>query len=123
MGFGFTDVSQLEHLAGRAFAAGKVAASEIDLLLRKTSYDIEADAKRLAPVDTGALKNSIFTTVSRSGTTTTGEIGPSANYGAYQEFGTSRMGAQPYMRPAFDNHEPAFQEAMRQIAVRSVTLG
>ena len=27
-------------------------------------------------------------------------VGPSANYGGHVEYGTSRMSAQPYMRPA-----------------------
>lgn len=33
-----------------------------------------------------------------------GPGGPAEPYAAAQEFGTSRMSAQPYMRPAFEAH-------------------
>jgi HK97 gp10 family phage protein len=53
-------------------------------------------AKNLAPVDTGALRDSITLKVEESEAT----ISSSLEYAAPVEYGTSRQAAQPYMRPA-----------------------
>jgi len=37
----------------------KLTNKQVDLVCKKTAYDVEGIAKQLAPVDTGALKNSI----------------------------------------------------------------
>lgn len=63
---------------------------------------VETHAKVLCPVDTGFLRNSI--TVD-SVTPMEAIIAPHTDYAEYVEFGTSRMEAQPYMRPALDEHE------------------
>lgn len=104
----FEGIEDLTRLAVELPAAGLRAGRLAQLAVAKTAADIEATGKTLAPVDTGNLKNSIFATVG----TLTAEIGPSASYGAYPEYGTSRMPPQPYMTPAFDRHTPAFIEAM-----------
>jgi len=61
---------------------------------------VQAQAKALAPVDTGALKSSIGVSRGSGSTSATASVDTSKEYAAYQEFGTSRMMAQPYMRPA-----------------------
>jgi HK97 gp10 family phage protein len=82
---------------------------------------IEGQAKELTPVDQGRLKASI-TTVSADGKRTL-PTGPGANpgdlisapsqsnqvyvgtpveYGPYQEYGTRRNEAQPFLRPALE---------------------
>ena len=93
--------------------AGKVAA----VAVRKTAKDIEKTAKQLAPVDTGFLRGGIGTSDLRSTTENNpeAEVRATANYAVYQELGTSRMAAQPFMRPAADKHEPAFLKAMEHI--------
>jgi HK97 gp10 family phage protein len=85
--------------------------------LRKTAHDIEADAKALAPVDTGALKNSISTDISGDGRFASmhAEIGPTVDYAHFVEAGTSRMGPQPYMRPAAERRFPGFRRAILDI--------
>lgn len=54
------------------------------------------------PVDTGALKKSIFTRVLRVGNTYVLEFGATIFYTLFVELGTSRMRAQPFIRPAAD---------------------
>ena len=66
--------------------------------LDKVRLMIERDAKILSPIATGRLRASI--TSNRTGLHCV--INDNVVYGVYQEFGTSKMRAQPFMRPAFD---------------------
>lgn len=91
--------------------------------MRKTAADIQGTAQNLAPVDTGALRNSITSDTTETAQTLRVEIGPTVNYGAYVERGTSRNRAQPYLRPAVDRHEPALLEAFSQLAERALKDG
>lgn len=60
---------------------------------------IAADARRFVPVLTGDLRSSIRTEVDGStGYVIAGD--EDVDYAAYQEFGTTKMVAQPYLRPA-----------------------
>lgn len=70
---------------------------------------VETHAKVLCPVDTGFLRNSI--TVDEV-TPMQAIIAPHTDYAEYVEFGTSRMAAQPYMRPALDEHEGEIVQAV-----------
>ena len=53
-------------------------------------------------VDTGTLRSSIMVD---EVTPERAIIAPHTDYAEYVEFGTSRMQAYPYMRPALDQHE------------------
>lgn len=82
---------------------------------------VVAQAKGLAPVDMGRLRNSIMGTtaigevgfnesggeladkqIQKTRKPLTGTVGTATEYAVYQEFGTRRMGAQPYLRPAVE---------------------
>lgn len=89
-------------------------------VIRKTLLDVLADAAALAPVDTGALKNSL----SPSGEGNVfdmkpgdlfGVAGTSLEYAGFVEFGTRRMAAQPYLTPAAERQRPAFEAAMAHL--------
>lgn len=82
---------------------------------------VHANAVPNAPTDTGALRNSLMwrtpedeggyneqggANAEKKIDTRPGEneavVGTNLDYGVYQEFGTRRMAAQPYLRPAGD---------------------
>jgi HK97 gp10 family phage protein len=58
------------------------------------------------PVATGALQNTITKSVKRQGKKIVGEIDAGLNlvYAKMIEFGTSRMAARPFMRPAWNEN-------------------
>lgn len=62
---------------------------------------IASDAKKFAPVRTGFLRDHITGSIGRKRNFVTGRIRSGAAYSIFQEFGTSRHSAQPFMRPAF----------------------
>lgn len=74
--------------------------------LEKIGLVAEGYAKRLCPVDTGRLRNSITHTDD-------GEaeyIGTNVEYAPYVELGTSRTRAQPYLKPAVVNHSDEYKK-------------
>ncbi len=65
---------------------------------------IEAEAKRLCPVDTGRLRTSITNIVREiANAVIEGRIGTNISYARFQELGTSKITANPYLRPALKN--------------------
>jgi HK97 gp10 family phage protein len=60
-------------------------------------------------VDTGFLRNSIQVD---EVTPNEAIIAPHTDYAEHVEFGTSRMAARPYMRPALDEHEREIVDAI-----------
>jgi HK97 gp10 family phage protein len=80
-----------------------------DYFESKLGPRIQANAKRTVPVDLGNLKRSIIVQVQR-GDQPVLQVGvdphapgitiPEVEYGRYVEQGTSKMAAQPYLRPA-----------------------
>lgn len=102
----------LRSIASQFRSSGNRLSGPARDLVRKTAADIEGDAKRLVPVDTGNLKNSITHQTAGNAYYSEAEIGPTADYGIYVELGTSRMTARPYMGPAADRHLPLFEQAL-----------
>lgn len=122
----------------------------IDKLVRATAFKVEREAKQHAPVDTGFLRNSIYTRTetdsgyAKSATAAgrhgggagqtlfaevaqpaprTAYVAVGAEYGMYVEFGTSRMPAKPYMLPAVEAVRPQFTEAMRRLVEKGEAEG
>ena len=106
------DVTQLAALARDLRGAPRRVERHLEQAVAKTARDIAADAQASAPVDTGALRNSISADVGGMEAV----IGPGVHYGGYVELGTSRMRAQPYLFPAADRHERPFAEACADAA-------
>lgn len=120
------DGSELRALGADIARSSADTGRLVQTVVRKTARDITADAKALAPVDTGNLKGSITHTDLRTvgtGGSVEVEIGPTANYGLFQELGTSRMAPQPFLGPALDRRAPAFEQAMAQVAERAAGGG
>jgi|GEM_PF-1720902 len=105
-------------------------------ILKEGGFKIETDAKRLAPVKHGRLRASISTNWSGS-SMSRGKVGSKAkaddgvgrppgkpgmvvfigtnvDYAVYQEFGTKKMSARPFLHPAYWGQE---SEILRRISV------
>ena len=93
--------------------------------------DMHGQAVELAPVDTGNLKGSLSWTVggeaggltspatADQGVRTTSEtdtayLGSNILYAIFQEYGTSKMAAQPFLIPAFDARKKYTPEIMKK---------
>lgn len=81
-------------------------ADKIPVALEKCGLVAEGYSKRLCPVDTGNLRNSITHEVRGK----TVYIGTNVEYAVYVEMGTSRTRSQPYLKPAIQNNVKEYQE-------------
>lgn len=68
--------------------------------LVRRAIQVDRAAKRLAPVDTGRLRSSINWRIERDPFGLRAVVGTNVHYAVYQEFGTSKMPAHPFLRPA-----------------------
>lgn len=71
----------------------------------------EAYASDYCPVDTGRLRASI----SHDTDEDTMYLGTNVEYAPYVELGTSRMDAQPFLRPAIENHMDEYKDIMNDV--------
>lgn len=77
-----------------------------------TAANIAADAKDIAPVDTGNLRNSIRQKMKGP---IEAEVRVNAEYAGYVEYGTTRAPAQPYLTPAVEMNKDNFERAISQV--------
>lgn len=105
------DAGEVSSLAADLRAASSRIEAKARLEVGKSSADVERGAKIRSPYRTGNLRSSI----SRDVDGLTAVIGPSAHYGVFLEYGTSRMAARPYMGPALDAVAPSFMKAVEEL--------
>lgn len=103
--------ADLEKAAPRVGAAASAA-------IRKGSAELTRTAKSLAPKRTGALAASIEASIYGDGRSSilTAVVGPTERYGLFQERGTSRHAAQPFMGPALEAVAPGVVAALEKAA-------
>lgn len=84
---------------------------KIKIALEKIGLLCEGYAKKECPVDTGNLRNSISHEVGNREVI----IGSPVEYAPYVEMGTSRTPAQPYLRPAIQDHMAEYQKIVESV--------
>ena len=72
----------------------------------------EGYAKKLAPVDTGNLRNSITHDV--DDVEPAAYIGTNVEYAPYQELGTIHMKAHPFLKPAVADHANTYRKIIEK---------
>ena len=107
----FVDASEVRHLADDLAAAPARVGDKSARAVASKAHDTERDAKALAPVETGELRDSIH--VRASGLSA--EVIAGTDHAEYVEDGTSVMAPQPFMRPAFDRNREGLVQALEQI--------
>jgi len=99
------DSDTADDIADKFREANRNLESELETAVDDIGTRIRRDASRMAPVDVGRLQSSIeFNTDGTGGTTISIRVGTPVKYGPFQEFGTGKMEAQPYLRPAFNDN-------------------
>ncbi|MFB9770096.1 HK97-gp10 family putative phage morphogenesis protein [Lactiplantibacillus modestisalitolerans] len=83
--------------------------------MKSTLAKAQQKSKGLARVDTGFMQNNINTKVLESNQDrVVGEIRSEAEYSSYNEFGTYKMSAKPFIRPSVAASTPWFYNSVKQ---------
>lgn len=77
--------------------------------VKETAFIVQAKSAIAAPYDTGALSIGI---TAEPQSAYEWIVRDSVNYGIHQEFGTYKMGAQPFMIPSVESERQAFNQRM-----------
>lgn len=94
----WTGLSSLMEQIGATAAETIEAASSA---MKTTTGQVQATAKQVAPKRTGYMANNIsIEPVKKTATSVTGTVNAKADYSSFVEFGTYKMAAEPFMRPA-----------------------
>lgn len=93
----------------------KDAPSTADGIVRKWAAVIAGDAARDAPVETGALRNSILANSPQKMGPEYYRVQDGVEYGIWQEIGTARMRARPFLTPAVERHWEAFKADFKRL--------
>lgn len=80
--------------------------------VRVNGAELQKKAQKKAPVDTGQLKRSIGMEITDGGLTA--EVMDGVEYGAYQEYGTRFMNAQPFMQPSLQEQSKQFKKDLER---------
>ncbi|MDM7455481.1 HK97-gp10 family putative phage morphogenesis protein [Lacticaseibacillus paracasei] len=95
----------IEELGVTAGATIEAAASAMKI----TTGQVQATAKQVAPKRTGYMANNISVDpVKKTATSVTGTVNAKADYSSFVEFGTYKMSAQPFIRPAVSAAQSLF---------------
>jgi len=116
-------VQNLDRLVKKYNRLGNI---DMKPIMQRATQLVQRTAKEMAPVDTGHLRRNIMrkTHTLPNNTGIVGEVYDPVEYGVYQEFGTSKMKAQPFMRPALKVHQETikkgFEDYLKQHNRRAV---
>lgn len=116
------DFSELYALSDVLAKAPNITRMGVSHAVVGSAKDIQSTAKELAPKRRRArLANSIRATALNGGRLKAGEsldaeIGPTVFYGHMVEGGTATQPPQPYMGPALDQHLPALETRITNVA-------
>ena len=115
------NVKGLEKLIATLERIPKELDKEVEHVLEANAREIELNAKRNAPVDTGKLQQSIksFKSNEKEYTIKSNATGL-APYGIFVEHGTRFMRAQPFLFPAFFKQRARFIDDLEDLLKRKV---
>lgn len=104
------DIDGIQKLRAKMETLSRAMQTQVYNQLHSIGSDIKAEAMRLAPVRTGRLRSSIFSRV----TDWLLEVGATAPYARYVEFGTRFMAARRFLWRAVQQFLPALRRLLDQ---------
>ena len=106
------EIKGLESLMRKLDSMGGNVLDALGVAVEQTTQNAISDAQTNVAVDTGMLKQSIVhgSDVEHNTDSVTGIVGTSVHYAIYQEMGTVKMAAHPFLMPALNANKDTFKK-------------
>ena len=106
------EIKGLESLMRKLDSMGGNVLDALGVAVEQTTQNAISDAQTNVAVDTGMLKQSIVhgSDVVHNTDSVTGIVGTSVHYAIYQEMGTVKMAAHPFLMPALNANKDTFKK-------------
>ena len=104
--------ARLAMIAERLDTATRRACRRI---VAEAAANVTTVAKKTVPVYTGVLRDSITPTQDENADGMAWEVGTNIEYAVPVEYGTKRMAARPYIRPALENERAKIGDHAREV--------
>jgi len=111
------DFRKIERLQKAIKRAPTLITEELGTAVRDLVLLVEAEAKKLCPVDTGKLRASITPVIE---SWAAGYVGTNTHYAPHVEYGTRKMDAQPFLEPAFLEGKKQASKVFGQAVARAI---
>lgn len=85
----------------------------VKTVVKKNGAEMQKKAMKEAPIDTRHLRGSITLEITDGGKTA--EVESTADYAAYQEYGTRFMKGKAHVRPAFNDQKEKFKADLNKL--------
>lgn len=110
-------VDGVKQLEGRLTAASGKIDKGTTAVLKQAAVRVRRRQKELAPRDDGDLRKSIRYRIRGTRWRRVAVIGPvmDEKYPLYQEVGTARMAANPYVQPSVDGEDGRIADALNAL--------
>lgn len=93
--------------------ARNVSKKALSTVVRMNASELQQNAMRNAPCQTGALRRSITMKLENTGLVAI--IQPYMDYAPYVEYGTRFMLAKPFIRPAYQQQAEKFKSDLKRL--------
>lgn len=90
-----------------------LASAQVKAAVAESSLNVQRNARKRCPVDTGRLRSSINAVFYQGGMT--GEVVSAVEYAPYVEFGTHRASAQPFLFPSWEEERPNYLKNIQSV--------
>ena len=116
------EIKGLESLMRKLDSMGGNVLDALGKAVEQTTQVAISDAQTNVAVDTGMLKQSIVhgSDVVHNTDSVTGIVGTSAYYAIYQEMGTVKMAAHPFLMPALNANKDTFKRLSENELLKAI---
>lgn len=110
------EFGEIEGLSGLLEQLAKLKDLDLEKILLAGGYRLMEGSMRRSPVDTGYMRDSHEVVSTGEGV----EMRVNTEYAVHQEFGTSKMQAQPFVRPTIDEDADDIVQACKDEAEKQI---
>ena len=116
------EIKGLESLMRKLDSMGGNVLDALGKAVEQTTQVAISDAEVNVAVDTGMLKQSIVhgSDVVHNTDSVTGIVGTSVHYAIYQEMGTVKMAAHPFLMPALNANKDTFKRLSENELLKAI---